>query len=129
MGKRSIPTTQDIYIEVNGKKVAVVQSAKTRMTKDSKPVEAFGENEPVGYTSGRIQHQIDISRAYATDEAIKDGIDFAELEDFDVVFVKPDHKIAYSGCEWNEIGENYTLNDHIAEDISIIATSRRRENL
>ncbi len=129
MSKNKIPTTKDIYIEIEGIKVAVVQSAKTRISRDTKPVEAFGEDEPVAHAQGRKQYTIDISRVYATDDAIKDGIDFTELEDFTVVFVKPDHKVIYTGCEWTEIGENYTLNEHVAEDISITATKRRKEEL
>ena len=45
------PTSADIYLEVDGKKVAVVQSYSSKASKTSQSVEAFGESEPVTTTS------------------------------------------------------------------------------
>lgn len=47
MAANLIPTSSDIYLEVDGKKVAVVQSYTAQSTKSSTTVEAFGEREPV----------------------------------------------------------------------------------
>ena len=41
------PTSSDIYLELDGKKIAVVQGYSARATKTSKVIEAFGEEEPV----------------------------------------------------------------------------------
>ena len=41
------PTSCDIYLELDGRKVAVVQSYTAKATKTSQVVEAFGESEPV----------------------------------------------------------------------------------
>lgn len=46
------PTSADIYLEMDGKKVAVVQSYTTRASKSSRNVEAFGESEPVATIAG-----------------------------------------------------------------------------
>ena len=48
------PTSADIYLELDGKKVAVVQSYTAKATKSSQPVEAFGESEPVATLNGQI---------------------------------------------------------------------------
>ena len=40
------PTSSDIYLEVDGKKVAVVQSYTAKSSRTSQTVEAFGEDEP-----------------------------------------------------------------------------------
>ena len=56
-----------------GKKVAVVQSYSVVTTRSSKVVEAFGQDEPVATINGPKQHLIELSRLYATDEAISDG--------------------------------------------------------
>jgi hypothetical protein len=40
------PTSSDIYIEAEGKKVAVVQSYRAVSKKTERTVEAFGEAEP-----------------------------------------------------------------------------------
>ena len=39
------PTSADIWLELDGKKVAVVQSYNCKTTRSSMTVEAFGEHE------------------------------------------------------------------------------------
>lgn len=54
----SIPTSADIYIEVNGTKVAAAQSYRVKSSRQSRYVEAFGSSEPVG-TVGRSGAALD----------------------------------------------------------------------
>ena len=89
------PTSSDIYLELDGKKVAVVQSYTAKATKSSQSVEAFGENEPVATIEGQKQYTLELTRLYATDEAVSDGINFYDLQDFSLVICKPDRKIIY----------------------------------
>ena len=65
------PTSSDIYLEVDGKKVAVVQSYTAKSTKTSRTVEAFGEDQPVATIPGQRNHVVELTRLYATDEAIR----------------------------------------------------------
>ena len=44
MNISGFPTSSDIYLEVDGKKVAVVQSYTARSSRTSQTVEAFGED-------------------------------------------------------------------------------------
>ena len=44
MVTKGIPTSSDIYLEVNGRKVAVVQSYTAQSSRTSTQVEAFGES-------------------------------------------------------------------------------------
>ena len=124
MAATIIPTSRDIYLEVDGKKVAVVQSYTAQTTKTSTTVEAFGESEPVATIPGQHQHVLELTRIYATDEALADGIDFYSLEDFSLVICKPDRKIIYSGCEWSAIHEEGQLNAMVAEKITVVASKR-----
>ncbi len=118
------PTSSDIYLEAEGKKVAVVQSYSVRTTRSSQVIEAFGEEEPVATIAGPRSHVIELTRLYATDEAIRDGLNFHELEDFSLVICKPDRRIIYSGCQWSSIGENGTLGNMVLEKITVTATKR-----
>ena len=118
------PTSSDIYIEVDGKKVAVVQSYAARSSKTSQTVEAFGEAEPVATISGQPKHVLELTRLYATDEAIRDGIDFYHLEDFSLVICKPDRKVIYSGCQWSAIQEEGTLGAMVMEKVTVTAAKR-----
>lgn len=118
------PTSSDIYLEVNGKKVAVVQSYSAKATKSSTSVEAFGEKEPVATVAGPVKHELELSRLYATDEAIQDGIDFYSLEGFSLVICKPDRRIIYSDCQWSKISEEAGLGDMVLEKVSVVASKR-----
>ena len=118
------PTSSDIYLEIDGKKVAVVQSYTAKTTRSSQSVEAFGEEEPVATIPGPRTHVLELTRLYATDEAIRDGINFHDLEDFSLVICKPDRKIIYSGCQWSAIGETGTLGDMVVEKVTIVAAKR-----
>ena len=118
------PTSSDIYLEIDGKKVAVVQSYTAKTTRSSQNVEAFGEDEPVATIPGPRSHIIELTRLYATDEAIRDGINFHDLTDFSLVICKPDRKIIYSGCQWSSIGETGELGAMVVEKITVVATKR-----
>ena len=76
MNIAGFPTSSDIYLELDGKKVAVVQSYACKATRTSTAVEAFGEDEPVATIQGPQNHVIELTRLYATDSAIADGLDF-----------------------------------------------------
>ena len=119
-----IPTSCDIWLELDGKKVAVVQSYRCKSTRDSSTVEAFGESEPVATIAGQRKYTLELTRLYATDDAVSDGINFYDLTDFSLVICKPDRKIIYSGCEWSNIQEDGQLNAMVAEKITVVAAKR-----
>ncbi|MDO4516151.1 hypothetical protein [Evtepia sp.] len=129
MAVKAIPTSSDIYLEINGRKVAVVQSYTAQTTKSSTAVEAFGESEPVAAIPGQHQHLVELTRIYATDEALADGIDFYGLEDFNLVICKPDRRVIYSGCQWSKIGETGNLGTSVLEKITLVAARRMETSL
>ena len=124
MDTKGFPTRADIYLELDGKKVAVVQSYTAKATKSSQSVEAFGESEPVATIEGQKKYTLELTRLYATDDAVADGINFHELRDFSLVICKPDRKVIYSGCEWSTIHEEGQLNAMVAEKITVVASKR-----
>ena len=118
------PTSSDIYLEVNGVKVAVVQSYTAKASRSSTTVEAFGEEEPVATVQGKTSHVLELTRLYATDEAIRDGLNFYDLSGFSLVICKPDRKVIYSDCQWSNISENASLGDMVIEKITVVAAKR-----
>ena len=124
MEMKGFPTSSDIYLELDGKKVAVVQSYTAKAQKSSVNVEAFGESEPVATIGGQRKYTLELTRLYATDDAVSDGINFYDLADFSLVICKPDRKVIYSGCEWSNIHEEGQLNAMVAEKITVVATKR-----
>ena len=118
------PTSADIYLEMDGKKVAVVQSYTARASKSSQSVEAFGESEPVATIEGQRKYTLELTRLYATDSAVSDGINFYDLADFSLVICKPDRRIIYSGCQWSSLQEEGQLNSMVAEKVTVVAAKR-----
>ena len=109
---------------MDGRKIAVVQSYRAKAAKSSKNIEAFGESEPVATIEGQKSYTVELTRLYATDTAISDGIDFYNLTDFSLVICKPDRKVIYSGCEWSGIQEDGELNATVAERVTLTAARR-----
>ena len=124
MANMTIPTSRDIYLELNGKKLAVVQGYSAKALRTSREVEAFGESEPVATSVGQTTHAIELTRLYATEDAVSDGINFYELRDFSLVICKPDRKVIYSGCQWSAIQEEGQLNAMVAEKVTVVASKR-----
>ena len=118
------PTSADIWLELDGQKVAVVQSYSCKTTRSSMTVEAFGEDEPVATVQGPNNYVIQLTRLYATDQAIADKLDFYGMKDFSLVICKPDRKVIYSGCQWSDIQEDAQLGKTVAEKLTLIAQKR-----
>ena len=118
------PTSSDIWLELNGKKVAVVQSYRCVTTRESATVEAFGEDERVAAVQGPQRREIERPRLYATDEAIADNLSFHDLRDFSLVICKPDRRVIYSGCQWSGIQEEGKLREMVVEKLSLVARHR-----
>lgn len=120
----SFPTSKDIYIEIDGRRLAAAQSYKAKTTKESRYVEAFGSAEPVGTVGGRIKHILELTRVAVSDSAKGEGIDFHAIDGFNVVIVRPDRKIIYSGCQWSSIDESVSLSEMLYETLTIVASTR-----
>ena len=119
-----IPTTADIYLEVDGIRVAVVQSYRVTATRSSKAIYAFGQEDPVATIRGQGKFTIELTRIYATDEAIRDGISFLQLENFSLVVCKPDRSIIYTGCQWSQVQESAEVGGNVMEKVTLEAKAR-----
>ena len=118
------PTSSDIWLEVDGQKVAVVQGYSCKASRTSMTVEAFGEDEPVATVQGPQSYVIQLSRLYATDQAAADGLNFYELKNFSLVICKPDRKVIYSDCQWSGIEEDAQLGKTVVEKLTLVARRR-----
>lgn len=124
MANVTIPTSRDIYLELDGKKLAVVQSYTAKAVRTGREIEAFGESEPVATVSGQTRYTLELSRLYATDEAISDGVNFHDLEDFSLVICRPGRRVIYSQCRWKDIEEVGKLGEAVAERVTATACRR-----
>ena len=104
--------------------MAVVQSYSCKAARSSYSVEAFGEEEPVATVQGPQSYVIQLTRLYATDQAMADGLDFYQMRNFSLVICKPDRKVIYSDCQWSEIQEDAKLGQMVMEKLTLVAKSR-----
>ena len=123
----NITTSNDIFIEISGKRIAGVQSYSTKYNKDTKPVDVFGQDVPIGYIQGKKKYTIDLSRIYLEDTAVADGVDFYSLADnqFNVVVIKNGKRTTYGDCIVTDVSEDGSLNDKVVEKMTISALTRK----
>ncbi len=116
-----IPTSRDIYLEAEGIKVAAVQSYQVKTKRENREIEVFGSAYPAASLPGRTSYTIALQKVL-----IQQGvdIDFYQLSDFSLVIVKPDKRIIFTGCEWQEISEDGTLSMPCLERVVITASKR-----
>ena len=117
MEATGFPTSADIYLELDGRKIAVVQGYTARASKSS-------QSEPVATIEGQRKYTLELTRLYATEDAVTDGINFYDLRDFSLVICKPDRKVIYSSCQWSAIQEEGQLNAMVAEKVTVVASKR-----
>ena len=120
----TFPTSKDIYIEIDGRRLAAAQSYKAKTTRESRYVEAFGSAEPVGTVGGRVRHVVELTRVAVTPQMDGDTVDFHALDGFNVVIVRPGSKIIYSDCRWSAIDESTPLGDLVYETLTLVARTR-----
>lgn len=122
----AITTSNDIFLELNGNRIAGVQSYSTNYTNDVKTVDAFGQDIPIGYTRGKKAFSLNLTKVYLEDTAIADGIDFYTLSDgdFDLVIVKNGRRIVYKNCIVASISEDGNLHDKVQEKMTLNALNR-----
>ncbi len=113
----------DVYIEVNGKKLANVQSYKVTENNKQIYIESFLEFEPVEVIPGKREYKIEVSKV-CLNEAFNDKIDFHSISNFDLVINKSKTKVKYSGCEWTQISESGDLGKSAIEKAEILAVRR-----
>lgn len=115
----------EVSLEVNGLRLAVAQSYRTRTLRENRSVEAFGSNTPVGVMVGQISYQVELSRVVLLDETLGDGVSFHDLRGFTLTLARPGERVLFSGCEWTGIEESTSTGNLIAESMSLIAAERR----
>ncbi len=115
---------KDIYIEINNRKIAIIQSYSIKSIREYKSIESFGSKEPIAILPKYLKHFIDISKIQLLNTEFSDNIDFFSLSNFNLTIFRPDKQLIFSGCEWISISESFSINKNCIESISISSIQR-----
>lgn len=124
MANTVLPLSSDIYLEVDGKRWRWCRATRRERRARAARSRPLAKMSRWRRSRARTSTTLELSRLYATDEAISDGINFYDLNDFSLVICKPDKRIIYSQCRWSSIEEAGKLGDPAAEKVTIIARKR-----
>lgn len=122
MSYLSFPAARDIYLELNGKKIATVQSYSAHTSRSSRLIEAFGQEEPVGTIPGRVEHKLELKRVRALPGSGQP--EFYSCSDFNLVIVSPGRRVVYTGCQWTDIDESAAVGGNVLEEVHVLAAGR-----
>lgn len=124
MIKAVFPDSNSIYIEVNGYKLAAAQGYKVKSSRNVNYIDEFGKENCVAIVPDKSRHFIELSSVYFCIDVNFPCVSFYELHDFNIVIVKPNSRVVYSGCEWTDISETANLTSSVIEKIGVAATKR-----
>lgn len=122
METTKMPTSREIYVEADGKRLAAVQQYRVRGSRTAKSVDAIGSNTAIALVTGKTSYELELKKVMLSREY--DPVDVYELSNFVVMIVKPDRRIVYSGCEWKEIEETLELGEPCFERMVLSASKR-----
>jgi len=110
---------KEVYLEADGRRVAVIRSYTEQCTQQSRSIPAWGEQEPAGTVPGRVEYAVTVENVIPAD-----GIDLYALSDFNLIIVKPDIKAVYSGCRWKNIAASGATGNLPSRKMELVAAKR-----
>ena len=111
----SLLSSDDVHIEINGIKVAGIQSYKI-ISKNNLKNSSFNpapDEQPFFITFSKIQ-------------TLNNNLpfEFSALSDFNLAIVKPKHQIIFCGCNWVNITESTSLEKPTIQHFALSATQK-----
>lgn len=117
--RSDIPMSRDIFIEADGLRIGVVESYKAQAVRELFELYELGSPLPVRTVAGAPRYRLELRRVL-----FSGSMDFHGLSGFSVVIVKPDQRIVYSGCEWEQISEGVAVGEPCVEAVTLTAERR-----
>lgn len=114
----------DVFIEVEGKRVAGAQNYRVKTSRQRRFVRSYFEDEAAALVPGCPEHEIELERLSLLE--LGDFIDFYNLSGFRVVIKKPGCEICFDDCEWVEITEGADVNKGVIEKVTVVSAKREK---
>ena len=126
MKQFSLLSPKDIYIEINGIKLASIKNYNISISKDIYNIKSFNNKIPV--KTLELNSSINIKLLKVCLLTQENPIDFFNLSDFNLVIFKPKYQIIFFGCNWSDITESAEINSTIINSLSLKAQKQIKIN-
>lgn len=110
----------DAAVELGGEVIAHAKLCSVKAFRGGRLAAPEREDKAFGTVLGVLGYRLEFSKIKFSD----DETDFYNFHDFTVTFNKKGKRIIYGGCEWLEIEENYSGEDHLIKKAVLISRSR-----
>lgn len=119
-----LPQKQQVWIELNGKRLATAQSLKCTSVRNRKAVFAFGEAEPVAWLERPSTYRLELKQlSISVPGMLRTSLH--ELTDFRLVTMQDGKQVLYTGCEWAELEEQNEPESLVPIEHAVIVAARR----
>lgn len=121
-----VPVRQNVFIELNGARMADAQSVKCTCIKERRAIRAFGEAEPVAWLERPPAYKLEFSllRLHGGNAAA-----LHDLRNFRLTTVQNGIRVTYSGCEWQQLTEQAEPGDAALVERAVVSAEKREEGL
>lgn len=122
MKKLSLLSPKDIYIEINGVRVAGVKNYRVNITRDVYKIYSFKELQPVKIIPLSTSFNIELSKISLLEHITKS--DFLNLSNFNLIIAKPKVHLIFSDCNWTFFSETIDSDNSVIKSLSLVSTKR-----
>jgi len=113
---------REVYLESDGVRVATADSYTAVAMQQSRPVSAWGEQEPVGTAAGAVSYVLTLKNV-CPDE----NTDLYAMANFSLVAERPGAKTVYSGCRWKNISASGAAGSKLCQTVELTAAKREEQ--
>ena len=120
---------KDVYLEINGEKIAAIQNYSVNVLQDLHHVKSFCQKRPVQTLKYSNVFKVTLSKLKLVNAV--DLVDFFELEDFNLSIVSPEYRLMFDHCYWTSMSElivksgtNSCSESNIIESLDVFATTK-----
>lgn len=111
-----------IYLEADGCRIASIDSYTAEVLQQSRPVFAWGEQEPVDTAAGVVHYELTLKNVCPVE-----GTNMYAEANLSLVAERPGKKVIYSGCRWKSIATSGGVGSKQKHTLKLTAVKRQEE--
>ena len=122
MNQISLLRSKDIYIEINGIKVAAIKDFRVTIKKENYNITSISQSNPINTLPFKTTYIIELSKISLLD--IDDVTNIFNLKDFNLIIKKGNNQTIFAHCNWTSISESISINSSLIHSLSLVSTKK-----